>query len=137
MKRNTTLKGLVATLVIGAAMALPSLASAQSHGQNHGSRGGITIQFGSRSNNHGYSNNGYNQGYYGGYSNYGYNSHRAQESHAFNDHRAAEQHAYRDHAEQDWYYGASRQHMAQEQHAYRDHRAAESHAYRDHRGGGH
>lgn len=124
MKRNTTLKGLVATLVIGAAMALPSLASAQSHGQNHGSRGGITIQFGSRSNNHGYSNNGYN-------------SHRAQESHAFNDHRAAEQHAYRDHAEQDWYYGASRQHMAQEQHAYRDHRAAESHAYRDHRGGGH
>lgn len=135
MTRNTTLKGLVATLVIGVAMALPTLASAQGHGRSHGSHGGITIQFGSRSNNHGYSNR--NQGYYGGHSNYGYNSHRAQERHAYRDHRAAEDHAFRDHQHEDRYYGASRRHMARERHAYRDHRAAESHAYRDHRGGGH
>lgn len=140
MKRNTTLKGLVATLVIGAALALPSLASAQ--GRHSHSGFGVTIQFGSRGNSscgsYGYgSGYGYNSGY-GGYNSYGYNSHRAQESHAYNDHRAAEAHAFRDHQYDDWYYGASPQHRYQEEHAYRDHRAAERHQYNDHRryGGG-
>ena len=65
MKRNT-LKGLVATLVIGAAMALSPLASAQRH---HGySGGGVSIQFGGH-------NGGLSFGYSSGHSNYGgYNS---------------------------------------------------------------
>jgi hypothetical protein len=61
MKRNT-LKGLVATLVIGAAMALSSPAFAQSH---HGySGGGVSIQFGGH-------NGGLSFGYSSGHSNYG------------------------------------------------------------------